>query len=220
MERDSLAIDGLLRELSRARSGYDEAFVARVMARTRPRSGHRPALIFAAAALVAMAVSFLYAPEAPSGRLSPGGPGCLVSGAQGLRVLVREPASGRLLLLGESPLDVPLRVPAETPLLLQAVGRDGLALWTSPQWTRVPAAPPGPGKRLGLAGARSVDFRRDVKPILDRHCSGCHAESDLVCSAKPFAARRSPLLTQTHQPLTEVERRELALWIDLGAARP
>ena len=60
---------------------------------------------------------------------------------------------------------------------------------------------------------------RDVKPILDKHCSGCHAESDLVRAAvKPFEARRSPIVTQTHALLSDSERLQLALWVDLGAS--
>jgi hypothetical protein len=57
----------------------------------------------------------------------------------------------------------------------------------------------------------------DIKPILDRHCAGCHAESELLASAKPFDARNSALVTQTHAPLPAADRRQLALWVDLGA---
>jgi hypothetical protein len=66
--------------------------------------------------------------------------------------------------------------------------------------------------------ARAVEFGQ-AKPILDQHCSGCHAESDLVrAGVKPFEARRSPIVMQTHGLLTESERLHLALWVDLGAS--
>src|SRR4030095_9011316 len=54
MERDDLAIDGLLRELARAPEGEDHAFVSRVLARTRkPTLPHAP-IVAAAAILFAM----------------------------------------------------------------------------------------------------------------------------------------------------------------------
>jgi hypothetical protein len=219
MERDDSAIDGLLRELARAPRGDDDAFVLRVMARTRKAPPRLPALAAAAAMLVAMGVCFALTPETPTGRLGFGGPSCLVPGATQLRVLMKEPATGRLLFLGEVPLDAEVRVPAEAPLLLQALSRDGMALWTAPNWIQVRTSPAGPGIPLDRKSARPVEFARDVKPILDQHCAGCHAEAELVRSAvKPFEARRSPLVTQTHAPLSRTDRHQLALWVDLGAA--
>lgn len=217
MERDDLAIDGLLRELARAPEGDDNAFVARILARTQPPS-HRPAVAVAAVVLLALGSLFALAPEAPTGQIAAVRPACLLPDATQMRVILRDPETGRLLLLGEVPVDAPARVPADAQLLLQAVGPDGMALWTSPRWIQVPASPHLSGPALDRKGARSVDFARDVKPILDQHCAGCHAEGDLVrSSVKPFEARRSPLVTQSHAPLSGVERQQLALWVDLGA---
>jgi hypothetical protein len=93
-----------------------------------------------------------------------------------------------------------------------------MARWTSPGLIQVRKSPPSAGVTLDKKSARAVDFAHDVKPILEQHCAGCHAEAELVRSAvKPFEARRSPLVTQTHAPLSGVERRQLALWVDLGA---
>lgn len=218
MERDDFAIDGLLRELARAAEGEDRAFVARVMAGTRRTPSRRPAIAAAAAILISIAAALAIPAEAPMGRIDFAGPACLVPDATRMRILMKEPASGRLLLLGEAPIRGDARVPADASLLLQAVGPDGLALWTAPQWTRVRPSPPAAGVALDRKSARSVEFARDVKPVLDQHCAGCHAEADLLrSSVKPFEARRSALVTQTHAALPAADRRQLALWVDLGA---
>jgi hypothetical protein len=218
MEREHLALDGLLRELARAPGGDDDAFVERVLAGTRRPAGARHALLAAAGMLLAIGFAWAFAPDAPTGRMAFSRPACLVPDAVRMRVLLGEPATERLLLLGEVPIDAEPRVPAGAPILLQAVGRDGMALWTAPTFTRVRKSPPTPGPALDPRSARSVEFARDVKPILDQHCSGCHAEADLVHSAvKPFGARRSPLVTQSHAPISAAERSQLALWVDLGA---
>jgi hypothetical protein len=99
----------------------------------------------------------------------------------------------------------------EAPLL-QAVDAEGRALWTGRNSRRAEAR----GAALPLV-AEDVDFARDVKPVLDQHCAGCHADS-LLAFARPFDARRSALVVQTHAPIREQERRQLALWVDLGAA--
>ena len=218
MERDNFAIDGLLRELARAPRGDDDAFVSRVLARTRRPSIGTPALL-AAALLIAMGIGLALAPEAPTGRISFSRQACLVPDALRMRVLLKETATDQLLLLGEVPIGAEAQVPAGPQLLLQAVGGDGMALWTAPTFTRIRKSPQTPGPSLDRKNARSLEFARDVKPILDQHCAGCHAEADLVHSAvKPFEARRSPLVTQTHAPLSTVDRHQLALWVDLGAA--
>ena len=218
MEREHLALDGLLRELARAPGGDDDAFVERVLAGTRRPAGARHALLAAAGMLLAMGFAWAFAPEAPTGRMAFSRQACLVPDAVRMRLLLGEPGTERLLLLGEVPIDAEPRVPAGPPLLLQAVGRDGMALWTAPTFIRVRKSPPTPGPALDPRFARSVEFARDVKPILDQHCSGCHAEADLVHSAvKPFAARRSPLVTQSHSSISAAERSQLALWVDLGA---
>ena len=36
-------------------------------------------------------------------------------------------------------------------------------------------------------------------------------------AVKPFEARRSPIVTQSHAPLSDSERLQVALWVDLGA---
>jgi hypothetical protein len=217
MDREHLALDGLLRELARAPEG-DDAFVARVVARTRRPAAARNALAAAAAMLLALGFAWAFAPEAPTGRIAFANQACLVPDAVRMRLLLKEPVSEHLLLLGDVPIDGDARVPAGAPILLQAVGRDGMALWTAPGFREVRTSPATPGPRLDRKSARTVEFVRDVKPILDQHCSGCHAEGDLVLSAvKPFEARRSPLVTQTHEPLSTAERRQLALWVDLGA---
>jgi len=217
MEREHFALDGLLRELARGPEA-DEAFVARVLDRTRRPAATRKALVAAAALLLALGFAWAFVPEAPTGRIAFTSQACLVPDAVRMRILMKEPATEHLLLLGEVPIDRGARVPADAPLLLQAVGRDGMALWTAPAFIRARNAPPTAGATLDRRSARTVEFARDVKPILDQHCSGCHAEADLVHSAvKPFEARRSPLVTQAHAPLSTLERQQLALWVDLGA---
>jgi len=100
-----------------------------------------------------------------------------------------------------------------------------MALWTDrevlrlrPREVRAPSS--GPLVTFDRKSARPVDYGRDVKPILDQYCAGCHAEPDLLALAKPFDARHSPLVTETHGTIPATERRRLALWVDLGAARP
>lgn len=218
MERDDFALDGLLRELARASEGEDRAFVDRVLARTRRRPSRVPAMAAAAAILIAVAAALAIPVPPATGRIDFSGPACLVPDATRMRLLMKDPASGRLLLLGETPIGAAVRVPADTPLLLQAVGADGLARWTAPHWTRVRATPPDATPQLDRKAARAVDFANDAKPILDRHCGGCHADSELLrSSVKPFEARRSPLVTQTHAPLPDADRLQLARWVDLGA---
>jgi hypothetical protein len=214
MDRD--ALDGLLRELARAPEGDDEAFVSRVLAGTRAPAPQASALLVAAALLISIGAC-LWFPAAPAtGRLGFARAACLVPEATQMRVLLKNPDADGLLLLGQVPIQADARVPADTPLLLQALGPDGMALWTAPDWIRVRPSPPRAGRKMDQP--RSVDFARDVKPILDQHCSGCHAEADLLRTAvKPFEARRSPIVTQVHAPLSGAERLQLALWVDLGA---
>src|SRR6185436_9455852 len=197
MERDDLAIDGLLRELARAPEGDDHAFVARVLARTQAPTLPRAPILAAAAILLAMGVFLALTPEAPTVRIVAQRPSC-VTDAAAMRLLMKDPGTNSLLMLDEVPVGAAVRVPAGSEILLQAVGADGMALWTAPRATKAPGTPAPVDRK----SARSVGFARDVKPILDQHCSGCHAEADLVRSAvHPFEARRSPLVTQTHAPL-------------------
>lgn len=220
MEPDDLALEGLLRELARVPEG-DDAFVRRVLAGTRRRPSAGAPLVAAAAGLVA-AAGFFFAP-APTARLGFVPQACLVPEAKSVRLLTKD--GGRFLLLGEVPIGAQARVPAETPIVLQAVDPDGLALWTGRDPIRLRAGEvrePSRGPVLAVDGrsARRVDFQRDVKPILDQHCAGCHAEGDLLAAVKPFDARHSTLASQSHAPLPAEERRRLSLWIDLGAPRP
>lgn len=208
MERDDLALDGLLRELARAPEG-DDAFVRRVLAKTQPRPWRRAAL-FAAAMLLFSVAGAVFAP-APTARMDFSRHACLVPEATSMRVLIK--TGDRCLLLGEAPVDAAVRVPADTPLLLQAVDADGYARWTSPVEIRLRPSRAGAPTTLEKKDARAPE----IKPILDRHCAGCHSEAELLASAKPFDARNSALVTQTHAPIPAAERRQLALWVDLGA---
>jgi len=214
MERDDLAIDGLLRELARAPEGDDDAFVSRVLARTRKPTLPRVPILAAASILFAMGVFLALTPAAPTVRIVAHRPSCLGPEATSMRLLVREPGTDLLLMLGEVPVGGAARVPAGSEIVFQAVGADGMALWTAPRATKVAGA----AAPLDRRNVRSVEFKHDVKPILDQHCSGCHADADLVRSAvRPYEARRSPLVTQTHAPLSGAERMQLAIWVDLGA---
>jgi len=95
------------------------------------------------------------------------------------------------------------RVPARTPLLLQALDAEGKAVQLMRSWF---AAQPGENvscvgchetprdtavPRVSIASrrapreidawfglARGFDFAREVQPVLDRHCVGCHDGSD------------------------------------------
>ena len=218
MERDDRALDGLLRELARAPEGDDEAFVTRVLASTRKPVSHRPLIAAAAVVLIGIVAMAAFPPAPATGRVDFRRAACLVPDAAQIRILMKDPGKDGLLLLGQSPPDAEVRVPAGTPVLLQAVGADGLARWTSPDVIRVRAAAPSGAAVMDPKAARAVEFGQ-VKPILDQHCSGCHAESDLVrAGVKPFEARRSPIVTQTHALLSSAERLQLALWVDLGAS--
>jgi len=208
MDRDDLALDGLLRELARAPEG-DDAFVRRVLSKTQPRPWRRSALF--AAAMLLFSVAGVFFSPAPTARMDFSRHACLVPEAAAMRVLIK--SGERYQLLGETPLNAPVRVPADTPLRLQAVDAEGYARWTSPVEIRLRPSRAGSGPTLDKKDARSPE----IKPILDRHCAGCHAEAELLASAKPFDAKNSALVTQTHAPIPAADRKQLALWVDLGA---
>jgi hypothetical protein len=213
MDRDDRSLDGLLRELGRApHSGADEAFVARILARADRKPSWKPRLLIAAAVLVA-ALGFLFEPPA-TGRLGFARQACLLPEARTMRLLLKDG-----VLLGEVPIDGQVRVPVATPILLQAVDADGYAIWTAPKAIRLNANGLRAGVFLDPKSARVVDYGHDVKPILDQHCVGCHAEAEILSAStvKPFDARRSSLVTQSHAPIPAGDRRHLALWVDLGA---
>jgi hypothetical protein len=213
MDIDDRALDGLLRELSRAPQGADEAFLDRVFARTERKTDWKPRLLIAAAVLVA-ALGFLLEPP-PTSRIGFAPQACLVPEAKSMRLLLDDG-----VLLGEVPIDAQVRVPVGIPIRLQAVDADGYAVWTAPSVTRPSASGLRTGIELDKKAARTVEYARDVKPLLDQHCAGCHVEAELVSAAtvKPFEARRSPLVTQSHAPIPPADRRQLALWVDLGAS--
>jgi len=213
MDSDDRALDGLLRELGRApHSGADEAFVARVVARAERKTDWKPRLLIAAAVLVA-ALGFLFEPPATA-PMDFARHACLHPEAKSMRLLLNDG-----VLLGEVPIDAQVRVPAATPILLQAVDADGYAVWTAPSVIRPSASGARGGIALDKKAARTVDYARDVKPLLDQHCAGCHVEAEIVSAStvKPFDARHSGLVTQTHAPIPAADRRHLALWADLGA---
>ncbi len=173
-----------------------------------------------------------------------------------------------------------LQLPANTPFRLQTLDADGLALRTS-AWiwvrnresrgcigchedgelspeNRLAKALLRPSIPLTLAPLRrrTVDFTRDVQPVLARKCSNraCHGDAaplrlddpaTLAKYVRPGKARLSPLAwslfgrstarpwdgaappVKIHKmppegstPLTELERRTILEWIDLGARLP
>jgi hypothetical protein len=111
-------------------------------------------------------------------------------------------------LIGESPVETDgsyhVHLPAETPVQLQILDGDGLALRTSSWiWARYKGrqgcvgchedperTPPTrfvdalrkPGARLMLPPERrrSVDFRSDIAPIVEARCVACHGEGKRV----------------------------------------
>ena len=93
-------------------------------------------------------------------------------------------------------------VPARVPLYFQALDEDGFAVQTMRSWTTLMpgetqscvgchedkngAPPAGHGRALALDGGprpltpfygppRGFSYTREVQPILDRHCTSCHA---------------------------------------------
>ena len=71
---------------------------------------------------------------------------------------------------------------------------------------------------------RTVDYRRDVLPILSRNCAtkACHDAGSFGKYIHPGSARTSPILRRLSphagsRPLTQDEKRTIIEWIDLGA---
>jgi Hydrazine synthase alpha subunit middle domain/WD40-like Beta Propeller Repeat len=164
-----------------------------------------------------------------------------------------------------------LRTPANIPIRVQVLDADGMALrssawiWNKNKENRgcIGCHEDGeltPENRFAQALARpsipltlppdrrrTVDFRRDVQPLIAKKCStsGCHAgprSLDLASLVTPGAARTSPLVwyifgRNTSRPwdrvtapariqpmppegspaLTQDEKRTIIEWIDLGA---
>jgi hypothetical protein len=129
---------------------------------------------------------------------------------EGLPAEADEPATAlsRRRLVGEAPVEADgsfqVRVPAETPLLLQIVDGDGLALRSSGWvWShhrgqqgcigchedgeRTPAnrfvdalGKPAVDLLLPPQRRRTVDYRHDVAPIVEARCRSCHGEGKAV----------------------------------------
>ena len=160
-----------------------------------------------------------------------------------------------------------IEVPANAPLELQLLDADGLALrtcgwiWAKNHEARgcigchedgeltpensFRAALDGPSVRLcpPVEGRRTVDFRRDILPIVNAKCAPCHKGGDFPGRhVHPGTARTSPLIWRLlgrnasrpwdgtcrsrppspmppagAAPLTADEKRAVAAWVDLGA---
>jgi Tol biopolymer transport system component len=163
-----------------------------------------------------------------------------------------------------------IKVPPNIPIELQLIDADGLALrscswiWVRNNETRgcigchedgertpenrfVQAVrKPSIGLTLSPQRRRSVDYQRDVVPILSGTCAGCHDEGlaydDLLRSVRPGRARTSPLVwhlldrvtvrpwdraataeakrwtpPDRSVPMSAHERQTILEWIDLGA---
>lgn len=170
------------------------------------------------------------ADAARAGRLQPGEVK-RVRLLEGVPTAPGVPAARRLV--GEAPVEADgsfnVVVPADTPLLLQTLDDQGLALgtcgwiWVKPKETRgcigchedpelVPQnsyvlALRRPSNRLVLPAAdrRTVTFRDDVAPILAQHCAtaACHGGTDTPLTLPlGAAAPAAPQLRQAYQALT------------------
>jgi hypothetical protein len=166
--------------------------------------------------------------------------GALAAAAQSAPGVAQEPALPRRLI-GEAPVEADgsfnVEVPADTPLLLQALDARGLALancgwiWVKPKEKRgcigchedperIPEneyvlALRRPSNRLLLPPAqrRSVAFRSDIAPILQKHCAvaDCHGGKDTPL----------PLPLTAEKPAAEDLRRAYAtLMAPLKRANP
>ena len=201
------------------------------------------------------------------------GPNWVPKGAlKRLRVLEALPRSARRFL-GEVDIEEDgsfhIQVPAGTPIQLQILDQDGLALRSS-SWIwamnkenrgcigchedreRAPEnvlakaiMKPAIPLTLPPERRRTVDFRRDVQPILSGRCANraCHDDAGLAKFVDPGRARCSPLVWSIlgrntsrpwdripaatvrrmppsgSTPLTADEIRTIIEWIDLGALR-
>ena len=144
--------------------------------------------------------------------------GVLSAAAPSAASAVHWPFVGRRLV-GEAPVEADgsfnVEAPADTPLLLQTVDERGLALdtsgwiWVKPKETRgcigchedpelVPEndyvrALRRPSTQLTLAAAmrRTVTFREDIAPVLERHCLGaeCHGGNETPLDLARVAGR-------------------------------
>jgi hypothetical protein len=130
-----------------------------------------------------------------------------------------------------------VRVPARTPVYFQLLDERGRMVQTMRSWTTLqpgenascvgchetkhmpplagaarPAALDGPPQDLRpfYGPPRGLSFRRDVQPILDKHCTRCHGGQD---------AKR-PLLTDAGVDDARAKRRWSQAYLTLTHARP
>ena len=174
-------------------------------------------------------------------------------------------------ILGETAMDddgsFQVEVPANSPFKVQVLDGDGLALRSS-EWiwvknkenrgcigchedgeltpeNQLPKALTHPAAQLTLPPEqrRTVDYLRDVQPLLEKKCgnASCHANG-LAKYVRPGEARNSPLVWSLygrvtsrpwdkvpprakvrtmppagHGTLSDEEKRTIVEWIDLGA---
>ena len=158
----------------------------------------------------------------------------------------------RTRFLGEIDLDddgsFNIQVPANIPIRLQVLDSSGMALRSSSWiWVKnhenrgcigchedreltpenvLAKALMHPSFQLTLPPEkrRSVDYRRDVLPILSQKCAtqACHDPGSLASYIQPGSARTSPIIRRLSphagsRPLTEDEKRAIIEWIDTGA---
>jgi formylglycine-generating enzyme required for sulfatase activity len=125
-------------------------------------------------------------------------------------------------LLGTVPVDGDgsafFRVPANTPIAVQPLDAEGKALQVMRSWFTVmpgetlscvgcheqqnqtpPLAPSAASRRSPDAitpwqgPTRNIAFRREVQPVLDRHCVGCHDGTTEQAGRVPFSLRDEPM---------------------------
>lgn len=188
-----------------------------------------------------------------------------------LRLIDGTTAAPGTRILGETAIEgdgsFQVEVPANSPFKVQVLDGDGLALRTS-EWmwvknkenrgcigchedgeltpdNQLAKALTHPGAQLTLAPEqrRTIDYLRDVQPLLEKRCGNgaCHA-SGLARYVRPGEARNSPLVWSLygrvtsrpwdkvpprarvkampptgHGALTDQEKRTIVEWIDLGA---
>jgi Tol biopolymer transport system component len=145
-----------------------------------------------------------------------------------------------------------IEVPPNIPIELQLIDEDGVAvrscswIWVRNNETRgcigchedpertpenrfvQAVAKPSIVLTLPPEKRRSVEYRRDIAPILSKRCAECHEpDENLLADVVPGRARSSPLAQRLlgrveghpgcEDSLTDDERRTVLEWIDLGA---
>jgi hypothetical protein len=170
----------------------------------------------------------------------------LPAAAKRLRVLEGLPPELGRRFLGEIDLEEDgsfnIQVPANTPIELQLIDANGMALrscrwlWVKNKENRgcigchedgelapenlLAKALTKPSVPLTLPPEkrRTVSFQRDVKPILAQKCGikGCHGGATPPRVDTAVLNKMPPIGSK---PLTEDEKRTIVEWIDLGAQR-